>query len=90
MPDRPAAVKVGDHGQIAPVHRIEAQPVDFEPGQRPVGHSGVDRVGPRRMGEIAHAAKQPAGNSRGAAAAAGDLMFAFARGRGAQQTGHRD
>src|SRR3712207_3933261 len=31
---RSAAIKIGDHRQIAPVHRVEPEPVDFEPVER--------------------------------------------------------
>ena len=84
-PDRAAAVEVGDHQQIAPVHRVEPEAVDFEPVQRAVGRFRVDHVVARRMGEVAHPAKQSAGDARGAARAAGDFVRAVFGDVGAEQ-----
>ena len=86
-PDRAAAVEVGDHHQVAPVHRVEAETVDLQPVERAVGDLRVDRVGARGMGEVAHPAKQAAGDARRAAAAAGDFMLALGGGRGGEQAG---
>ncbi len=65
--DRPAAVKVGDHRQVAAVHRVESERVDLQPRQRAVGDLGVDRVGAEGMREIPHPAQQAAGDPRRAA-----------------------
>src|SRR5690349_24278083 len=65
--DRAAAVEVGDHREVAPVHRVEAERVDLQPGERAIGDLRVDEIGASRMGEIAHAPKQPSGDTRGAA-----------------------
>src|SRR5512139_3715040 len=86
-PDRSPAIEVRDHGQVAPVHRVEAEPIDFQPGQGPVGDCGVDRIRAGGMGKVADAAKQPARDARRAAASAGDLVLAFASGWGAEQSG---
>ena len=40
-PDRAALVQVGDHHEIAPVHRVEAELVDLHPGERAVGGGPV-------------------------------------------------
>ena len=71
--DRSAAIQIGDHGQIAPVHRVETKRVDLQPRQRFVGDLRVDRVRARGMGEIAYAAEQPPGDARSAARPARDL-----------------
>ena len=86
-PDRAAAVEVGDHREIAAVHRVEPETVDLEPVERAVGDFGVDPVVARRMGEIAHPAEQPAGDARGAARAAGDFVRAVLGDVGAEQAG---
>src|SRR4051794_8046039 len=54
--DRAAAVEVGDHSQIAPVHCVETQRIDLEPRQRLVGNLGGDRGGAGGMRKVAHAA----------------------------------
>src|SRR6185369_2565311 len=71
--DRSAAVEVGDHRQVAPVHRVEAKRVDLEPVERAVGYGRVDRVGTGRMGEIAHPPQEASRDARSAARAARDL-----------------
>ena len=58
------AVKVGDHRQVSPVHRVEAKAVDLEPRQRSVRDRGIDRVRTSRMGEVPHSAEEPSGNTR--------------------------
>src|SRR5262245_49940136 len=52
--DRPTAVEVGDHRQIAPVHGVEAEAVDFEPVESAIGDARIDRVASRSMGEVAY------------------------------------
>ena len=42
--DRPAGVVFGDAAQIAAVHRIQAEPVHLQPGQRGVGDRAIDRA----------------------------------------------
>ena len=85
--DRAAAVKVGDHGQIAPVHRVEAKRIDLQPRQRLVGDLGIDRCRPRGVGEIADPAKQPSGDARGAARAPRDLARPVVGELDAEQSG---
>ena len=85
--DRAAAVKVGDHRQIAPVHRVEPERVDLQPVERLVGDLGVDRPGARSMGEVADPAEQAARNPRGAPRAAGDLVGAVVGQLDAEQAG---
>ena len=72
-PDRSAAVEIGDHRQVAPVHRVEAKAVDLKTRQRLVGDTGVDRFRADRMGEVADAAKQATGDARRAARTSRDL-----------------
>src|SRR5690348_17528594 len=86
-PDRAAAVEVCDHRQVAPVHRVEAEAVDLEPRQRLVGDLGRDGVGACRMGEIADAAKQAAGDPRSSARAARDFVPPVTRKVDVQQSG---
>ena len=86
-PDRAAVVEVGDHREVAAVHRVEPEAVDLEPAQGAVGGGGVDAVVARGMGEIAHAAEQAAGDARRAAAAAGDFVRAVLGERGIEQPG---
>ncbi len=85
--DRAAAVEVGDHGRIAPVHRIEAEMVDLEPRQGLVGGLCIDRRSADRMGEVAHPAQQAAGDPRSAARAPGDLARAVVLDPLAEQAG---
>ena len=75
--DRAALVDVGDHGEIAPVHRVEAEPIDLQPGQRLIGDLAVTRPSPRH-GEIAHPPEQAAGDARRAPRAARDFARAVA------------
>ena len=70
--DRATAVEIGDHGQVAAVHRVEAERIDLEPRQGAIGDLSVDIVGARGVGKIAYAAKEAAGDSRRPARAAGD------------------
>ncbi len=83
--DRTTAVEVGDHRQIAAVHRVEAQCVDLEPGQRFVGGVGRDGVRTRRVGEIADLPEQTTGDPRRASRAARDLLGAVRRHVDAEQ-----
>ena len=41
-PDRAAPVVFGDAAQVAPIHTVEAAPVDFEPQQRRIGGRPID------------------------------------------------
>src|SRR5688572_33342769 len=66
-PDRATAVKIGDHGQVAPVHGVEAEAIDLQTVERAVGDHRVNRVAARCVGEIADPTEKPAGNTRGAA-----------------------
>ena len=75
--DRTTAVVHHDGREIAPIHRIETGGVDFKRGERLVGDGAVDRGGAGDGGEIAHAAKEPSGDARGAAGAARDLVRAI-------------
>ena len=67
--DRPAAVVVGDAAQIAAIEAVEAERVDLELGQRPVGDRGVDLAVAFDRGEVAHPPQQ-AGRDPGRAAGA--------------------
>ena len=40
-PDRTAAIDVGDHGEVAAVHRVETERVDLQPGERGIGGAGM-------------------------------------------------
>ncbi len=71
---RPAAINIGDHRQIAPVHRIETQMIDLQPVERAIGDFGGDGGFARNIGEIAHPAQQPSGDARRAARALGNLL----------------
>ena len=73
--DRTAAVVHGDGGEIAPVHGIEAKAVDFQPGQRFVGHGAIDHAITGDMGKVPHPAHQAASDTRRAACAAGNLAW---------------
>ena len=85
--DRPAAVILGDHAQIAPVHGVEAGGVDFEFAERAVGDLAVDRLVAVDMGEVAHAAQQPPGDARRAARAPRDFVGAVRRHADAEHAG---
>src|SRR5262245_37127802 len=78
-PDRAAAVVLGDHRDVAPVHGVEASAIDLERMQRLVGGAPVDRVHAVDECEIAHPPQQPAGDARRAAGAARDLVGAVGR-----------
>ena len=62
--------------EIAPVHGVEPGGIDFQFAERAVGDLAVDGLGAVDMGEVAHAAQQPAGDARRAARAARDLVGA--------------
>ncbi len=64
--DRTAAIDVGDHRQVTPVHRVEAERVDLKPGERGIGGAGVHHCLPRHIGKVPHPAQQPPGDARGA------------------------
>src|SRR5690606_15044425 len=61
--NRTSLVGLGNHGEVAAVHRVEAERIDFEPGERLVGHFSRDRAITADMGEIAHPAQQAAGDT---------------------------
>ncbi|MGY3424773.1 hypothetical protein ACVWZW_005248 [Bradyrhizobium sp. F1.13.4] len=75
--DRAAAIVLRDGREIAAVHGIEAGGVDLERAQRVVGNLAIDPVGIGRRSKIAHAAQQPAGDTRRATGAARDLVGAI-------------
>ena len=83
--DRATLVDVGDHVEVAPVHRVEAELIDLHPVERAVGGPGVDLGHAGGMREIADPAEQPAGDARRAARAAGDLVGAVLGDRGIEQ-----
>ncbi len=85
--DRPAAVILCDHAQIAPVHGVEAGGIHFQFAKRSVGDLAVDRFVAVDVGEVAHAAQQPSGDARGAARAARDLVGAVRRHADAEDAG---
>ena len=68
-PHRAARIDLRDHGEIAPVHRIEPERIDFEPGQRRIRDRGGDRPGLPDIGEVAHPPQQSPGDPRRAAEA---------------------
>ena len=70
---RAALVMIGDVAQIAAVGGIQPERIDFEALQRAIGQRFIDTVLSRRMGKIAHAAKQANRDARRAARAAGDF-----------------
>ena len=72
-PDRPAGEVFCDHDEVAPVERVEAVRVHLERKERVIGDLLGDFRGAADRGEVAHAAKQPPGDARRAAGAAGDL-----------------
>ena len=82
-----ALVDVRDHCEIAPVHRIEPERVNLEPGQRIIGQRAADRRIARDMREIAHPPQQPPGNPRRAARAPRNLTRAVGRDAHAEQPG---
>ena len=75
-PDRAAAVEIGDHRQVAAVHRVEAERVDLQPRQRRSATSASIVSDARGMGEVAHPAQQPAGDARRPARAPRDFARA--------------
>ena len=78
--DRSAAIEIGDHGQIAPVHGVEAEAVDLQPVEGAVGDAGVDGVRARGVREVADPAQQASGDAWRSARSPGNLMLAFAGG----------
>ncbi len=74
--DRAAGVVFGDSPQIAAVHRVQAEPVDFQPCERRIRFVTIHRVGAGDGGEIPHPAQQAPGDARGAAGAPRDLAGA--------------
>ena len=73
--------------QIAPVQAVQAQLVDLELGERPIGDRGVDLGACRHRGEVAHPAQQPARDPRRAAGAPRDLDRAVPGQRQAEDRG---
>ena len=66
---RPAAEALDQRAQQRPVAVVEAQAVDAQPGQRRVGHAGVDRAVAAHLRVVAHAAQQAVGDAGRAARA---------------------
>src|SRR5579862_3444030 len=75
--DRAAAIVHRDGRKVTPVHGVETGAVDFERGQRLVGHGAIDRRGAGNGGKIANAAQQPSGDARRATRAPRDLVRAI-------------
>ncbi len=71
--DRPAGMVLGDAPQVAPVHRVQPEPVDLQPGSAASAMARSIGAVAGHRGEVAHPAQQPAGDARRAARAAGDL-----------------
>jgi hypothetical protein len=77
-PHRAAAMMFGHTAQIAAIHGVQAQRIDFQAQQGSIGDIPVDHGLALYAGKIAHAAQQPASDARRAARPAGDLDGAVA------------
>ena len=75
--DRAAAKTERDGVEITPVHLIEADGVDVEQFERPIGDFAGDEGCRFDDGEVSDTAQQAAGDARRAARAARDLVGAF-------------
>ena len=73
QPDRTAVELGAQRGEDRPVDLVEAAIVDAEQRQPVAGDVGVDRPVGADLGEVAHPAQQPVGDTRRAARPAGDL-----------------
>ena len=62
--DRATAIDIGDHHQVTPVHRVEAEAIDLQSAERGISHAGSDFGLAGGSREIAHTAQQPAGDAR--------------------------
>jgi hypothetical protein len=62
--------------QVAPVHRVEAEPVHLQPRSAHPSAMARSAASPPPPREVAHAAQQPAGDARRAARAPRDLRRA--------------
>src|SRR6516162_5304569 len=72
-PDRATPIVFGDAAQIAPIHTVEATPIDFEPQQRRISSARIDARQTLDRGKVAYASHESHRYARGAARAAGDL-----------------
>src|SRR6185369_165209 len=75
--DRSAAEIACNHRQMPAVERVEAEPIDLQPGQRLGGDPAIDMTVAGDAGKIAHPAQQPAGDAWRATRPPGDLQRAI-------------
>ena len=85
--DRTAGIILDDAAEHAPVERVEPEMVDLQPVERLVCHLPCDNAVCRHLRKIAHAAKDAVGDTRRAAAAAGDLLRPVVLNAYAEDTG---
>ena len=72
-PDRAAPELADERLEHRAVEAVESERVDVVDGQRSLRRSPVDDAGAAHLGEVAHPAQQPVGDSRRPPRASGDL-----------------